>query len=127
MILNIIMFMVVFIFVFLLQYNFVIKPKKKKGKGNKVKNNEVIEIEYLSSKFKIDKNKLKTPALGLEICFINAFIISFVSTLISNIPLKFYYQFMIGFVILIAMIYGIYEIYGRNLVKKFNIEKKKGK
>ena len=53
---------------------------------------------------------------------INAFIISSVVTIISNIKLKMMWQLLIGFVLLFALIYSLYEIYGRHLIKKVGLE-----
>lgn len=120
---NVIMFVVVFIFVFLLQYNFFMKPKirkRKPKKGLKAKEEKkIIEIEYLSTRFNIDKKYLLNSIVGTEICLINSFIISFISTLITNIPLEYYFQLMIGFVLLMGLIYSLYELFGKHLAKKY--------
>ena len=70
------------------------------------------------SKFKLDKKKLNYKSCILCISLINAFIISFVSTVISAIPTKIVWQLLVGFVLIFALIYSMYEIYGRILVKK---------
>ena len=54
----------------------------------------------------------------LWICILDAFIISFVGTFITILPVKFGWQFLIGFVLLFALIYALFEIYGRHLVNK---------
>ena len=47
-------------------------------------------------------------------------------TVISNIDLYIVWQLLIGFVLLFALIYSLYEIYGRHLVKK-GYQKKEGR
>ena len=49
---------------------------------------------------------------------INSFIIAFVSTVISAIPAHVVWQLLVGFVLIFGLIYALYEIYGRILVKK---------
>ena len=51
--------------------------------------------------------------------FINSFIISFVASFVMLIPLNMIWQFVIGFAMLLALIYSFYEIYGRHLAKKY--------
>ena len=114
-ILNLLFFFVIGLVLFLLDYLFLIKRKLK---SKKVKNDEIMEINYLISKFKLDKNKVLYKPMCLYIALINGFIMSFVVTVISNIKLKMMWQLLIGFVLLFGLIYSIYEIYGRILVKK---------
>ena len=98
------------------------KKDKKKARNTKKKkielNKEFGEINYLTAKFKLDKNKLNYKSCILWISLINAFIIAFVSTVISAIPAKIIWQLLVGFVLIFALIYSLYEIYGRILVKK---------
>ena len=91
---------------------------KRKLKSKKVKNEDIMEINYLISKFKLDKNKILYKPLCLYCSLINGFIISGVVTVISNIKVKMMWQLLIGFVMLFGLIYAVYEIYGRHLVKK---------
>ena len=78
----------------------------------------MMEIVYLTSKFNLDKNKIHYKPVLLWCALINGFIISLVSTIIVNIKLHMMWQLLIGFVLLFALIYAIYEIYGRHLVRK---------
>ncbi len=88
----------------------------KKIKSNK---NNISELNYLINKFKLNKNKMNLKKVVLMIDVINAFIIAFVATVIYIIPLKLFLQLSIGFVLLMILIYSIYEIYGRHLNKKW--------
>jgi len=101
--------------IYLLDYNFIMKPKlKKKNK----KNNEIMEISYLIYKFKLDKKKVLLKPTAMWCSLINGFIISVTVTVISNIKLHIAWQLLIGFALVFGLIYSIYEIYGRHLVKK---------
>ncbi len=114
-ILNLLFFFVVALIIFAFDYIFVLRRKLK---SKKIKNEEIMEISYLIAKFKLDKNKILYKPMCLYIALINGFIMSFVVTVISNIKLKMMWQLLIGFVLLFGLIYSIYEIYGRILVKK---------
>jgi len=129
-----IFFVVLYVVVFLVDYFFVNKRKynllfkkkdtkkvKNKKKAKKTPNKKDIqfgEINYLVGKFKLDKKKIDYKSCILWISIINAFIISFVSTVISAIPAHIIWQLAVGFVLIFALIYSLYELYGRILVKK---------
>jgi len=72
----------------------------------------------LINKFKLDKNKLPLNYLLIGISLINSFIISLVSIVVILININVIFQLGIGFILLIALIYSIYELLGRYLVKK---------
>lgn len=118
-------FAVLYVLVFIVDYFFINKRKYnlmfKKQKDNKKKKKEVKEfgeINYLVGKFKLDKKKIDYKSVILWTAIINSFIISFVSTVISAIPTHIFWQLAVGFVLIFALIYSLYEIYGRILVKK---------
>lgn len=120
-----IFFAVLYVLVFIVDYFFINKRKYnlmfKKQKDNKKKKKEVKEfgeINYLVGKFKLDKKKIDYKSVILWTAIINSFIISFVSTVISAIPTHIFWQLAVGFVLIFALIYSLYEIYGRILVKK---------
>lgn len=112
---DLLFFLIVGVIVFLFDYIFVLKRKLK---NKKFKNDQIMEINYLISKFNLDKNKILYKPMCLYCALINGLIISGVVTIISNIKLKMIWQLLIGFVILFGLIYAIYEIYGRHLVRK---------
>ena len=123
---NIIFFLLVFIIVFLIDFYFIAKnrPKRKKGSKVKVKVTDRLTTEgmYLMSRFNLDDKKVNLHMLDFYISIINAFIIAFVSTGISLINVNVIFQLLIGFVLLFALIYAIYEIFGRHLKKKWGKE-----
>ena len=117
-----VLFGILFIIIFLVDY-FAIKRKylkvitgKKKSKKNS-KKSELTELTYLIKKFNLDKKKLKLDRLLVGISIINGIIISLVSVVIMLIDINMILQLAIGFFLLIALIYSIYEILGRYLVK----------
>lgn len=114
---NLITFGVVFIIVLvfcLIKYFHKLKKKKQ---------TEVNEIKYLIYKFNLDKNKINYKVLNVIISSVNALIIAFVSTLVCVLPADKWYKlmlaFMVAFVILMGLIYSLYEIIGRALVRKW--------
>lgn len=112
---NLIFFLVVFLFVFLVDFYVVSKEKGKKRKVEKLTSQDT----YMIKKFNLDEKKLNLTRLNFHIAIINAFIIAFVSTTISLTNLHIGFQMLISFVVLFALIYSLYEIYGRHLKKKY--------
>src|SRR5574344_1252695 len=109
---NLIMFLMAFLVVFIVIYClnlWLIKKKKKQ---------EMVEISYLIRKFGLDRSKLNVRKMVLPVTLIDAFIIAFVGTFIMMLPIAFIWQFLIGFVLLFGLIYALFELYGRRLVKK---------
>jgi hypothetical protein len=119
---SILFFLITFILVFLGDYFLFLRGKlailsnRKQNKRNK--KIVINEINYLSFKFKIAKEKLYTKPIILWIAFVNSFIISLVSTVVTSVSLPLYYQLPIGFVLLFGLIYSLYEIFGRILLRK---------
>ena len=116
-------FGLIFIIVYLADLLFVIRPAilqiigKKKIKKNK-KAKQLIEIEYLCNKFKLNKNKLNYKEFIFMFPLINSFIITLVTMILELIKIPYIFRLIIGFVLLTGLIYALYEIYGRHLKKK---------
>lgn len=123
--LSVYIFIVLMIIVFLVDY-FLINKRKlnliknkgvtKKGKKKKIKN--ISEIDYLSTKFKLDQKKLDMDRMIFVISLINAFIISIVSSVVMLMPFAIMWQLIVAFALLFGLIYSLYEIYGRHLKHK---------
>ena len=125
-------FTTTFILIFLVHYFIITKPALKKLyvgeiKKNKTKNKikkkkdktpEVGELNYLVYKFKLNKDKLNWKSLATMISLINSFIMALVVSILELIPVKTIFKLMIAFVLLFALIYALYEIYGRYLKNK---------
>ena len=115
-----ILFLILLGVIFLVDYIFIKRNYLRRLNGKKKrkkKDSEITEIVYLIGKFKLDKSKLPMNKLLLGISFINAFIISLVAVLVILININILLQLIIGFILLIALIYSIYELLGRYLVK----------
>jgi hypothetical protein len=112
----ILFFLITWLVIFFCDYFYLLGNNKKKNK--KIKNVDITEISYLAKKFKIEKRSLYKTSIILWIGLLNAFIISLTSTIITMIPLNIAWQFLIGFALLFGLIYAIYELFGRVLIRK---------
>ena len=113
-------FLLCFLILFILIYFVYLGQLKRK------KRKEIIELVYLQNKFHLDSKKINARKEILWISMIDAFIMSFVWSFMNFIPVGFLWQMMIAFVLVFALIYAIYEIYGRHLVKK-GYQRKEGR
>lgn len=118
---NLVFFLVIFLLIFLVEY-FIICKEKKNKKGKRTEK-LTTEGKYLISRFNLDDTKINLARLNFHISIMNSFIISFVSTLVCAISDNIGIDLALGFVLLIALIYSIYEIYGRRLKKKIGKSK----
>ena len=110
---NLIYFGIAFILVLLIYILFINRKRKEYVEGK-----NQLEINYIINRFKLDMRKTKYKDIKWAVTFINAFIISFTFTVLINIEISYILKLLIGFVILFALIYSIYEIVGRTLKKK---------
>lgn len=113
----------VFIVVFLINFLWIFKRgyeniKKQKSKKKNKKLEEFVGLSYLIPKFKLDINKMDLNYVFFMVSLIDAFIISFVFVVITIIPRDMGFSMLLGFVLLFGLIYALYEILGRVLVKK---------
>src|SRR5574344_379623 len=113
---NLIFFLVVFLIVFLISFHFICRSRSTKDKKTKkrIKGTDKLTTEgmYLISRFNLDDKLVNLHMMNFYISIITAFIISFVATTVSLIKVNVVVQLLIGFVLLFALIYAIYEIYG---------------
>lgn len=112
MLFNLLFFLGLFLVAFLVFLIMNLRRLKKK-KQRKMK-----EVNYLISRFKLDKKKINYKALAVIISIANGFIISFVCTVICILPCKLIWQMLIGFVMLFVLIFLFYELIGRMCIKK---------
>ena len=114
---------ILFVVVFLVNYFLILKrgykniKKAKKRKKNK-KIEDFVGFSILIPKFKLDINKMNLNYVFILSSLINAFIISIVFIIIYSIPWDLSFQILLGFVLLFGLIYALYELLGRHLVKK---------
>lgn len=111
-----IMFLIVFVITYFINLG---KYKKKKYKS-------IGELNYLILKFNLDKDKLPIRKMLLPISILDALIMSFTASFITMLPINIIWQLLIGFVLLFALIYALYEIYGRHYVN-LGYQKTKGR
>ncbi len=109
-----------FVIVFLVNYFIILKRGNIKNKGKKKakKIEELSGFSYLIPKFKLDVKKMNLPFVSLLISLVNAFIISVVFVIIFLVPWSTGFRMLLGFALLFGLIYAMYEILGRFLVKK---------
>lgn len=105
-------FLVLFIIFFTIFY--VINFRKVKSK----KFDNIREINDVIKRFKINKKKINYKKEIIYISLINSFIVSSVGTFVTCLNIPQVFQLAIGFVLLLALIYSLYELYGRHLRKK---------
>ncbi len=117
----IIVFGIVFVVVSVIYY-IILRRSSKKKKLNKIK-----EITILVNRYNLDIKKINKNDVFMVMSFINGFIISLVSLILMVIPFDNYLYillgFVVGFFVLMLMIYACYEIYGRYLNKRIGVDK----
>ena len=109
---QVILFFSVFILIFLFYFIFVICRKKSLNKWKKGR-----ELTYLRLIYHIDYDRINIKSLAYLIGFSNAFIMALVVTIISFFK-GFIIQMLIGLLILIPLIVGVYHIIGKYYQKK---------
>lgn len=104
-----------FVLLFLLFYIiYSVFINKKKKSYSKLKKND--EVKIFIARYNLDVRKLDYKKILNAVSIINSFIISFTSTLILNID-NFMISIMVCFVVLMILIYSLYEIAGRYFKK----------
>lgn len=113
-----------FFVIYILDYFLILLPKYNiisgKSKQKKRNNKKVVisEVQFLQTRFKLKQDRMDIKYMIRWIAFLNAFIIAFTSTVITYIPWDMAWQLLVGFVLLFGLIYALYELFGRLLVKK---------
>ena len=104
-----------FIFIFLLVYIVysVFLKKRKNYKG--LSDNDMIKI--FIRRYNLDMRKTKFENVVKAITFINSFIISFCSVIVINID-SIVWSIIISFVVIMSLLYSLYEITGRAFKRK---------
>lgn len=95
-----------------------IKPIRKK-KVSKINENE---MNIIINRYQLDKEVLGEKYLKRVIALLNSFVFAFTLTIMEHID-KFIYKILVCFVVLMILIYSVYEIAGKYLKRKE--EKKK--
>lgn len=105
-------FVVLFLIVFIAIYTHNLRKVKKK------KFDSIGELNYVIKKFKLDKNRINYKKEILYVSFMDSLIIASVGTFVTSLEIAIFLQLGLGFLLLLALIYSLYEIYGRHLVNK---------
>lgn len=111
---NIFYFVTSYILILLLYVLVINRKRKAYSEGKKD-----LEIYYLVNKFKLDMRKVKYKTLKRIMTFVNPFIISSTFIIVINID-NFFLSLLIGFIVMMLLIYSLYEIIGRSLKKKYS-------
>ena len=112
-------FAVMFLLIFIITYFMNLNNFKKR------KYTSIGELNYLLKKFNLDRKKLPVRKMLLVFSLLDALIMAFTASFITALPINTIFQMLVGFVLLFALIYSLYEIYGRHLENKY--KKKEGK
>ena len=110
---SLIMFVLIFMVVYFVYY-FIFDDMLKKEKYTKIS-----ELVLLTKKFNLNKKEMNYKSALNGIAIINAFIISFTFTVIDLIPVITTLKLVIGFGIMLVLIFGLYFSYGKKLQKKW--------
>lgn len=110
--LNLIYFITSYILIFLI-YVFIINRKKKTYTDG----SKQLEVNYIVSKFNLDRRKTKYSTIKRCVNILNPLIISTTFVIVANIK-SFSLGILVGFAVMMALVYSVYEILGRILKKK---------
>lgn len=125
---DLLLLIIIFFAVSLLWYLCILLPKYKvltgqeetSKKGNKKRNINpfILETAYLNKRFGINSKNLMNKKILLVCSIINAFIITASTAFVWFVPIVLILRLLISFVILFALIFISYEIYGKILIKR---------
>lgn len=105
-------FVVLFLLVFVTIYIHNLRKVKKN------KTDSIGELNYVIKKFKLDKKRINYKKEIRMVSFLDSFIIASVGTFVTSLEIAIFLQLGLGFLLLLALIYALFEIYGRHLVRK---------
>ena len=103
-------YIILFILYFFIFYLYGIK---------KVKILESIQVKFLKIRFGFKNKDLNPKSIGLIICFIDPLIMSLTAAIITLPKWNYFIELLIGFILLLGLIYSFYEILGRILKKRW--------
>lgn len=105
-------FVVLFLLVFVAIYVHNLRKVKKK------KQDTIGELNYVIKKFKLDKKKINYKKEIRVVALLDSLIIASVGTFVTSLEIAIFLQLGLGFILMLALIYALFEIYGRHLVNK---------
>ena len=77
-----------------------------------------LQVEFLKVRFGFKNKELKPKKIGLVVTLIDPLIISLTGTIVSLPKWNYILELLLGFVLLVALIYSFYEIIGRIIRRK---------
>ena len=105
---NLFIFLISFISIFLIYlFVFYLHGLKKK----KIKNS--MQVELILVRQQVKKKDINEKSIGIIICLIDSLIISISGTIATSLNLNYIWQILIGFALLMGLIFSLYEILGR--------------
>ena len=72
-----------------------------------------MQVEFLKKRFVFNDKDFNPKKIGLIICIIDPLIISLTGTIVTMPKWNYIYELLIGFVVLLGLIFSFYEIIGR--------------
>ena len=105
-------FVVLFLLVFVAIYVHNLRKVKKK------KQDMIGELNYVIKKFKLDKKRINYKKEIRVVALLDSLIIASVGTFVTSLEIAIFLQLGLGFILMLALIYALFEIYGRHLVNK---------
>ena len=110
---NLFIFIVSFVSLFLIYFFvFYLYGLKKK----KIKNS--MQVELLLVRQQLKKKDIDEKTIGIIICFVDPLIISTSGTIATSLNLNYVWQILIGFALLMGLIFSLYEIVGKIIKRK---------
>lgn len=110
---NLFIFLISFVVIFLIYFFvFYLYGLKKK----KIKNS--MQVELILTRQNLKKKDINEKVIGIIICLVDAFIISISGTVATCLNINYVWQILIGFAMLMGLIFSLYEIIGRIIKRK---------
>ena len=101
----------IIIFVIYLIFFYLIGLKKKSILNS-------MQVEFLIKRFNLRKKDFNSKNIGIIICLIDPLIISLTGTIVTLPKWHYILELLLGFIILMILIYSFYEILGRIIKRK---------
>ena len=114
------LFLVIFVVIYLIFY-YIFDDALKKEKDGTIK-----ELSILQEKFDLDPSLVNKRSLLKGVSIINGFIIAITTIVVDIIGYDNIISYVVALVMIVALIFGCYFIYGKLLHKKWGKDKNEG-
>ena len=111
---NLFIFIIAFSTIFLIYFFIFYLYGLKK---NKIKKS--MQVQLILNQTGLKKKDLNEKTIGIIICLLDSIIISTAGTIATAINLNYLWQILIGFALLMGLIYSLYTIVGNILKRKW--------